>query len=55
MKFELNTIAVNGPNIRGKVFWTRNPKFFFEHNEEKFDKMAKIAMDPKYDYYVLSF
>ena len=39
----------------GKFFGPVTQFFFFEHNEEKFDKMAKIAMDPKYDYYVLSF
>ena len=55
MKFELNPITLKGPKIGGTVFGPVTQNLLFGHNEKKFDKMAKIAMDSKYDFCARSF
>ena len=55
MKFELNPITLKGPKIGGTVFGPVTQNLLFGHNEKKFAKMAKIAMDSKYDFCAQSF
>ena len=55
MKFELNPITLRGPKIGGKFFGPVTQILLFGHNEKNFDKIAKIAMDSKYDFCALSF
>ena len=55
MKFVINSVTLNGPNIGQKFLGPKTQNLLFGHNEEIFDKMAKIAMDSKYDLYVQSF
>ena len=54
-KFELNPITLNGPKIGGKLFGPVTQNLLFRHNVKLFDKMAKIGMDSKYDFYAQSF
>ena len=49
MKFELNPITLRGPKIGGKFFGPVTQILLFGHNEKNFEKIAKIAMDSKYD------
>ena len=50
MKFELNPITLKGPKIGETIFGPVTQNLLFGHNENSFDKMAKIAMDSKYDF-----
>ena len=55
MMFELNPITLKGPKIGGTVFGPVTQNLLFRHNEKLFEKMAKIGMDSKYDFYAQSF
>ena len=55
MKSELNPITLKGPKIGGTFFGPVTQNLLFRHNEKHFDKMAKIGMDSKYDFYARSF
>ena len=50
MKFELNPITLKGPKIGGTFFAPITQNLLFGLNEKKFAKMAKIAMNSKYDF-----
>ena len=45
MNFELNSITLKGKRIGGMFFGPVTQIFLFGHNEQNFDKIAKIAMD----------
>ena len=55
MKFELNPITLRGPKIGGKFFGPVTQILLFGHNKKFFDIIAKIALDTKYYFCVLSF
>ena len=47
--------CIKGSKIGGKFFGPVTEKLLFSPSKAKFDKMAKIAIDSKCDFYVLSY
>ena len=55
MKFEHNPKTVRGPKMGGKFFGPVTKILLFSPCKNPFDKMAKITIDSKYHFYVLSY